>query len=233
MHQTSRPHVHTLPCKKSLSTSGDHIINTNISSIITVLIAAVFAIPNASADLVRLDTAGTGLSLDNIDVGDIGTAAATVNVIEIPGLTMTVTGLNTGGGPSGAVLNVTATSMGINAAGDGDTDAFEAGFSQSATFRFNQSVTVSQLDFTTFSTGEVFDFAGTSIGFGDLTNTSTDIFDFTVPLSIAANTDFTLSSTAGTIGIEAFDISVASVPEPSTFAMFGLIGLAGLARRRK
>lgn len=186
------------------------------------VIVALLHVSAVSGGIIRLDNTGTGALLDDIIPADIGTADATVSVIEIPGLDLTVTGLATGAGSSAPILNSTGTSLGINATDDADTDAFEAAFLQSVTFQFSQAVTISQLDFTNFESGEVFDFAGVSIENDDLSNGTTDVFDFTIPLAIAANTNFTLQTTTGTIGIEAFDVTVTAVPEPSSVIFLGL-----------
>ncbi|WP_162027695.1 MULTISPECIES: PEP-CTERM sorting domain-containing protein [unclassified Lentimonas] len=175
---------------------------------------------------------GIGILVDGIDVADLGTATATVSVPTFTGLTLTVVGLNSDTGSSDPTLNSTATSMGINATGDADTDAYEAVFNQSVTFKFNQDVEVYQLDFTTFDSGEVFNFAGTTITNSALSNGTLDTFDFSTPLLINANTNFTLQATAGTIGIEAFTIS--AVPEPGTYALLsGICALGFVMLRRR
>ena len=201
---------------------------------IGVICAIVLLSPETNAAVVRLDNTGTGALLDGIVAADIGTAAATVGVTEIAGLNITVTGLSTGNTTTDPILNSTATSLGINATGDADTDAFESAFLQSVTFQFDQNVTISQLDFTTFSAGEQFNFHGTVINNGDLSNGTLDTFDFGIPLAIAANTDFTLLASAGTIGIEAFDVTVIAVPEPSSMfvLVLGCLGFHGVRRRR-
>lgn len=151
----------------------------------------------------------------------------TVSVPEILGLTITIHSL----GPDG-LLNATGTSLGINGASDTDTDAFESAFGQFATFSFNQAVSITQLDFTSFdNTGEVFDFGGVVINNGDLSNGTTDVYDFVVPFEITANTQFTIQATSGTIGIEAMTLT--AVPESSSIALLGLGGLATLLRRRR
>ena len=160
----------------------------------------------------------------------ISTAAAGPHATEILGLTLTVTGLGAVG--LGEDVNVTATGLGINAEpteGTDDTDAFGAGLNEFVTLRFNQDVLITQLDFTTFDLGDVFDFAGNIINTIDLTNASTDVFDFVSPFAISANTDFTLRATTGTIGIEAFDVQ--AVPETSTLGLLTL-GAVALFRRR-
>ena len=195
---------------------------------LTFLLSSSLFIGKASAVVVFLDNSnsGTGSILDG-ETGPVGPVA----VPEVAGLNISVTGISTGGGSSSPILNATGTSMGINATGDADTDAFEAAFSQSVTFRFDQKVSITALDFTSFSAGESFDFDGVSITNGDLSNGTTDTYDFGSPHIISANTDFTLQATAGTIGIE--NITLTVVPEPSTAALLGLGGIALILRRRK
>lgn len=207
-------------------------MTTTFKNALLSLIFAVSFCGSASADIVFLDNSGTGALLDEIAITDLGTAAATVAVTEIPGLNLTVVGINSDAPTTSPDVNVTGTSLGINAGGDADTDAFESAFGQSVTFQFDQDVEISQLDFTTFTAGETFVFGGVTINNGDLSNGTTDVYDFSTPLAIAANTPFTLEATAGTIGIEAFDVTVA-VPEPSTLAILGIGCLAGMTRRRK
>ena len=177
--------------------------------------------------LVRLDNTGAPGLGDNLDGVAVGDAPMTVSVPEILGLTITIHSL----GPDG-LLNATGTSLGINGASDTDTDAFESAFGQFATFSFNQAVSITQLDFTSFdNTGEVFNFGGVVINNGDLSNGTTDVYDFVVPFEITANTQFTIQATSGTIGIEAMTLT--AVPESSSIALLGLGGLATLLRRRR
>jgi len=144
---------------------------------------------------------------------------------------MTVSALGADG--NNETVNASADSLGINAQGNDATDEFDSALNEFVTFHFDQDVTVSQLDFVNFDAAETFDFAGVTINNVDLTDGTTDIFDFTTPLAIAANTDFTLQATAGTIGIAAFDVSVAAVPEPSTLGLLGLGAFVAFRRRRK
>lgn len=202
--------------------------------LLTFSICASFA----NADIIILENRGaasdtTGDLLDNIGAAEIGTMAATVPVVEIPGLTLTVTGINSDAPTTNPVLNSLSTSFGVNADGDSDSDVFEAEFNQSVTFQFDQDVEIKQLDFTNFTAGEEFEFAGTLIENGDLSNGTTDVFDFGTPLEILANTSFTLEATAGNIGIEGIHVTVISVPEPSALALLGLASLGMINRRRR
>ena len=95
------------------------------------------------------------------------------------------------------------------------------------TFSFGQDVEITEIDFLSFTNGEVFNFAGQVINEGDL---SLSVFTFSSPLEITAGTSFTVQATAGTIGIESIELTV--IPEPSPFALLGLAGIVLIFRRR-
>ena len=193
-------------------------------NLIVMLVMAVGFIGHA--EIIRLDNTGNPGTGDNLD--GMSTTPTTISVPEISGLEMTVTAIL--GTDTGIDLNSTSKSLGINSDNDSDTDAFEAAFEQGFTFHFNKDVSISQLDFTTFSSGETISFAGITIVNGDLSNGTTDVYDFSTPLKVDANTDITLQATAGTIGIEAMTLSV--IPEPATMSLIGLAGLLTLVSRR-
>lgn len=175
----------------------------------------------AVAETIALDNTGTGALLDGIEE-----APATIAVIELDDLQLTVTSI------SGGELNVTSTSMGINGADDTDTDVFESAFDQSVSFSFNQTVSITQLDFTHFDEDEIFNFDGLSISYEALANKSTDTYEFTTPYTIAANTAFELSAKSGEIGIEGMSLTV--VPEPSyTAALLITFGTALMLNSRR
>lgn len=187
--------------------------------------AQVVAAPVVTVDLTN--NTSLGVSLDDIDASEVGTATAgPFNVPGIAGLTITVTGVSST--DTGAETNVTSASLGMNSDNDADTDAFEAAFEQTVTLQFNQAVLVHELDFTTFTSGEAFSFAGVAISSAEISSSD---YTFATPLAIGANTDFSLFATSGTIGIKGFDIEV--VPEPSSFALFGGLSLLAFARRRR
>lgn len=181
---------------------------------------------SSQAALVRLDTAGSTTG-DNLD--GVSTVPTTVTVVEVAGLTLTVHAI-TGNG-TGSELSATGESLGIDAGAEGDDRvAFDASFNEAVTFSFNQAVSISQLDFSDFDNGDVFEFGSTVITFADLTATNSDLYDYSSPLLLAANEQFTIRATSGTVGIETMDLTV--VPEPSSTALLGLGGLALILRRR-
>jgi hypothetical protein len=191
--------------------------------LLALIIGAALA---ANAELILFDNTGSPGTGDNLD--GLSSVPTTINVPEISGLEMTITAIL--GSDTGAELNSTATSLGINSDNDSDTDAFESALGQGFTFRFNQDVSITQLDFTNFESGETISFAGSTIAYGDLSNGTTDVYDFSTPLEISANTGITLLATSGTIGIEAMTASV--VPEPATMAMLAIGGVLSIVIRR-
>ena len=185
---------------------------------------------------VNLTSAGLGADLDEIAFGD--TPAGPFAVPGIPGLSITVIQVIDGNAASdNEDLNATTTSLGINDSLTGDdTDAFDSDRGESATFQFNQDVTIHFIDFANFASGEEFSFAGLVIGNDDLTNGTSDTIDLDTepgfsPIAIAANTDFSVFATSGNIGLQA--ISISAIPEPSSVALLGGIGLLGFVRRRR
>lgn len=181
-----------------------------------------------SAASVRLDNTGSPGLGDNLD--ELIIAPSTVAVPEIFGLQMTIHTI--AGGGAGSDLNATTTAFGINSEGSVDhADRFDSTFSESATFSFNKSVSIKQVDFTHFDAGESFQFGASTVVFSDLTDGTTDIMDFSAPIILAAHEQFTLSAISGSIGIEAMDIT--AVPEPSSVTLLGLAGVVVLFRRRR
>lgn len=194
-----------------------------------ILLLALGLLPlSGMSAVIRLDNLGSGTTTGS-DLDEISSTPTSVNVTEIAGLQITVMAIL--GSDTGANLNSTSTSLGINSDNDTDTDAFEASHGQGFTFRFNQDVSITQLDFTNFGAGETLSFAGSSIGNDDLSNGTLDTYDFSTPLEISANTDITLLATSGIIGIEAMTLT--TVPEPSVFFLAGFAGIAALGLRHR
>lgn len=193
-------------------------LKSNLLAIAAISCLAVNS--GQAATLLLTGAGGLGATLD-------GATSGTFLVPEISGLTITVVSVSSNA-VSGNVLNSTAASFGINdgASGD-DTDEFDASVNESVTFSFNKEVQITLVDFVNFGSGESFNFAGQSIASSDL---SSSVYTFLTPLTIAANTSFTLSATSGTVGIEGIDLTV--IPEPSA-ALFGAVGFLALLRRRR
>jgi len=168
-----------------------------------------------------------GELLDGLDATDIGTPAATVTVPGFTSLDLTLLSIASDAA-SGDQLNATASSFGINDGVTGDeTDAFDAGVNEIATFSFSQDVEITSLSFVIFTSGEVFNFGGVSIADSAAPSNT---FTFVDPLAIAANTSFNMQATTGTVGLTSFEVTV--VPEPSA-ALFGAIGALALLLRRR
>jgi len=158
----------------------------------------------SQAATIRLDNIGTSTG-DNLD--ELSGPTTGIVVAEVPGLFIAVH--NIAGSGSGTDLNATSVSLGINSGDSGDdTDGFDASFGESVTFSFDKAVSLTQLDFAGFESGEVFAVGLDSINFSDLTNGTTDIYDFSAPLIIAANTQITIGASSGVIGIEGMTLTV-------------------------
>jgi len=185
--------------------------------------SALAAVSSQGATIVLTNTGGLGALIDEVSSG-------TFAVPEISGLSVTIVSITSTGTGSGTLqLNSSGTSFGINSLGttSDDASAFDAALSETTTISFNEEVQISKIDFVSFGASDVFMFAGQSIVSSDL---SSSVFTFSTPLTIAANTSFSLSATAGTIGLESIDLT--AIPEPST-ALLGGIGLLALFRRRR
>lgn len=210
---------------------------------LSILFAAC-TVGTAQAEVIRFDTTapGIGTLLDNTEPSEIPKTISEFSSFGT-GLTLTVEAFAGRLGPDLEIL-ANGTEFGVNSDGtdDDEADRFDAALNESVTFSFGgsalsggQTVLVSQLDLTNFSAGETFQFGSVIINNGNLANGTTDVFDFSTPLSLASGESFTLRATAGSIGIEAFDITVSAVPEPGSLALLSLAGLTGLGltRRRK
>ena len=195
------------------------------------VVAAIAFSANASlaqCAIVLLDSTGDPSTGDNLD--GIIEPTSGITVPELPGLNVAVTAVT---GTGNVVINSTGTSLGLNSDGDDDTDAFDADFSESLTLQFDQDVEISALDLTNFEAGDVFHFMGQSIS--EVDNGTTDEIAFDPAISIPANTDFIISATVGTVGIESMTVTAAAVPEPQcvTTVLLAGIGLLALRRSRK
>jgi hypothetical protein len=216
----------------SMPSNPNNIKSPIMKTLLTNIITVALGLASSQAATVRWDNVGTTLG-DNLD--EVSATPTTVSVPEISGLQITLHAITGTSGSQTTRLNATSDSFGINSGLTSDdteiTDRFESAFNESATFSFNQAVVISQLDLVHFDSGEEFNFAGNTIQFTDLTNTTTDLYDFSTPLSLSAGQQFTMSTSSGSIGFEAMD--VVAVPEPSSLALLGLGVLSlGVFRRR-
>ena len=122
----------------------------------------------------------------------------------------------------------------------GNEFRFDADRGESINISFNQDVFFENVDFEGFSGSDTFAFGSVTINEGDLGN-GLDIFDFTTDgsdgLFLSADTKILLTPTgAGSeVGIQRIQVSVvaAAVPEPSSIALLGLLGIGVVARRRR
>ena len=84
-----------------------------------------------------------------------------------------------------------------------------------------------------FEAGEVFEFAGVSIHLPTSPIYRPTSSILRLPLALAAGQSFTLTATAGTIGIEGIHTTTSAVPEPTSAVLLGLAGLGLCVRRRR
>ena len=193
-------------------------------------------------ETVLLTTSGsTGLSLDDSGQADgegvlLTELPFTVNVVEIPGLTLTAeSGSSTD--PGNTALNGAVGSFGLNSPGTGEQPTrFDVDFQELLSISFNQDVLIENVVFTSFSGTETFTFGGVSIADADAPgNTFTFAGD---GLAVAADSAIDLFAggpAGGTVGLVSIDVVLApsNIPEPSSVALLGLGGVLMLVRRRR
>jgi len=161
------------------------------------------------------------------------------------------TGTGTGADLNGSSLSFGIDSSGTDPTGGGARESgteFDANFNESLTLSFSEDLFFTEIDFNSLSTSDEFSIqvAGSSpILIDDVADDSSDRFFFsggTAPsgtpgLFIAAGTGVEFRSTAGGVGIDNLVVEiapvVAQVPEPSSMlALMGLAGLLAVKRRR-
>ena len=186
----------------------------------------------ANAEIVPIDfttsfnsPATTGDLLDN--QFSLGDAPETFDVVEDTtlGLTITIESI-TSNSTTGASIEAANASFGITGgsfSSAGDTQLNAAG-DESITFSFNQDVVFVSAFFSSFTSADEIDFGGVTITEALSTD---DVFSFTGAnsLALAANTPITIEADASNFGLATITVDVAAVPEPSSLALLGLLGL--------
>lgn len=182
--------------------------------------------------LATVSSQGATLVFNSTAVGTTGNTidgqtSGSFAVPEAPGLSVTIQSISTTSTPG--VLNATSSSFGIDSNGSGDgSSTFDADFSEVLTLSFNKEVTITSFKLGSFTGTDAFTFAGTAILDSDADGGN--VYTFSTPLTIAADTNFSLGATTGSVSFENIVLTV--VPEPST-ALLGGLGLLALLRRRR
>ena len=129
-----------------------------------------------------------------------------------------------------ATFDFVGTRSGIASGGDGQSASFGAG--ESLSFFFSEDVEINVAEFGGFAADELISFNGTDI---DDPNNGNDLEFFDPPLVIEAGNTVTIAGVTGSnVGISTIDFTpVVGVPEPSSAALLGLLGLGVVARRRR
>ena len=140
---------------------------------------------------------------------------------------------------AGGTFDAAGSSTGVNTGQAGTVEATQFDGGEFATFFFSQDVEFLSGDFINIGNGEELTFTTSNGGNFSIINSNTgivdDVFDFG-GFSLPAGETFTLTgTTAGGIGIENLIVNVvpAAVPEPSSAALLGLLGLGIIACRRR
>ena len=198
-----------------------------------VLTVAVCGVVNAQAVPVEIDfTTGAGDTGDLLDGNSSGTFA-------VPEATAAGTSLNItiGGVSAGGFIDAAGSTTGVNTSEAG-TDTTFFNVNESATFFFDQDVELLLGDFNNLSGTEFLSITTSNGGNFTINDGNTNVvdndFDFGT-FSLPAGQTFTIAGGSGAAGIENLSINVvpAAVPEPSSAALLGLLGLGVIARRRR
>lgn len=176
---------------------------------------------------VAISKSSAAIIFDFRDTGN--TAAIESGSVLIGGLTATLTA-------NDGVLNQTASSFGINAAGSGDATALiddGSGVAEIFSVSFDQDVILNSATLSLFSAGETanFTFGATTIAITD-TGSGDDVFNAPPNTILTTGQLISLEWTSGN-GFSVDELSVDFVPEPSSTLLLGLGSLAICIRRKR
>ena len=116
---------------------------------------------------------------------------------------------------------------------DEDNRAFDAG--EVMQIKFDKSIRINQVDFNLFDSSEEFVLSvdggiTKSLAFSELSNQSSDYYNFETPLEVAAGTIIEFKCVAGSVGIDGIELDV--IPEPTAMGLVVCSGMVLLVMRR-
>lgn len=208
----------------------------------TLGVLALAGSASAATIIVDMTTSGaTGAALDNgtalTNLPFSVTVDEAVGVSETAGLQITMAS-GSSFDSANSTVNGAGGSFGINSptpsGGSENAARFDVDASELLTVSFNQAITLTAVQLTSFSGTETFSVGGES--FGDSDADSSNNYSFSGGgLSFAANEDIVIfagGDAGASVGLVSMTIETQAVPEPSSALLLGF-GALGLAVRRR
>lgn len=175
--------------------------------------------------------------------GGAGAAFESAGTFTTMGVTVSVATSSTFPGSTGAAFSANGSGSGVNTAGTSADEASELDAGETATFTFSFSspttVSLTSFDFQGVGSAGGGDAALVSVNGGATVTLETGVANFngssdTWTPNIALSSGDTLAiSSQDLIRFEAFTLEITAVPEPSSFALFGLAGTFLAVRRKR
>jgi len=184
-------------------------------AILGITLAGLVIPTQASLIVFTTDGTSTGDYLDGI-----GAIPTSVDVVEIPGLTLTIATAT-----DGHTLNSNSGDFGVDSDVPGDVnDRFD--FGEAVLMSFNKDVRINKIDFSNFDDGETFQCTiGTAvhtIAYSDLDNKVSDYIE-NLKWDVSAGTTIRMEVTSAGDSLSMDQLDITVIPEP---AAMGLVSLA-------
>lgn len=230
----------------------------NFTQMMLATVAAVALSVSASADIVfdfrdgsALDGVGVAATFQGSDIanfdGSTDDGSAPLSTLELTVVDIIgQDGLSTGSGPdTGHTLNISGAqqALGINTdntaddnfiSGNADSQNFNAG--EIFVFSFNQDINLTNVEVESFTAGETvltLSSNATTVNLGDSFNSLAGFF---VAAGDSVSLEFVSTSGDATVRVESFQAVIvppSTIPEPSSLALIGLLGIGMASRRRR